>query len=55
MSLRKDNRKEKDNFYMNLAFNLASERVGLTGENPSVGCIIVKNNEILKILVINNS
>ena len=34
---------------MNLAFNLASERVGLTGENPSVGCIIVKNNEILSI------
>ena len=49
MSLRKDNHKEKDNFYMNLALKLAKDRVGLTGINPSVGCVIVKDNEIISI------
>ena len=49
MSLRKDNRKEKDNFYMNLALKLARDRVGLTGINPSVGCVIVKDNEIISV------
>ena len=49
MSLRRDNLREKDKFYMQLALNLASERVGLTGNNPSVGCVIVKNNEIISI------
>ena len=34
---------------MRLALNLAGERHGLTGENPSVGCVIVKNNEIISI------
>ena len=34
---------------MKLALNLASERHGLTGENPSVGCVIVKNDEIISI------
>ena len=33
--------------YMDIAFALAKERVGLTGTNPSVGCVIVKNNQIL--------
>ena len=32
---------------MKLALNLASDRVGLTGENPSVGCVIVKKNEVI--------
>ena len=49
MSLRKDNHKEKDNFYMNLALKLARDRVGLTGINPSVGCVIVKDNEVISI------
>ena len=49
MSTKKDKFNKKDNFYMNLAFNLARERIGLTGENPSVGCIIVKNDEIIGI------
>ena len=49
MSLRKDNHKKKDNFYMKLALELASDRVGLTGINPSVGCVIVKDNEIISI------
>ena len=34
---------------MSLALTLASARHGLTGENPSVGCVIVKNNEIISI------
>ena len=34
---------------MRLALNLASQRIGLTGTNPSVGCVIVKNDEIISI------
>ena len=34
---------------MKLALNLAKARHGLTGTNPSVGCVIVKNNQILSI------
>ena len=34
---------------MSLALSLASVRHGLTGENPSVGCVIVKNDEIISI------
>ena len=34
---------------MRLALNLASQRIGFTGTNPSVGCVIVKNNEIISI------
>ena len=34
---------------MNLALKLARSRQGLTAENPSVGCIIVKNDEIISI------
>ena len=29
--------------------NLASERYGLTGPNPSVGCVIVKNDQIISV------
>tara|TARA_B100000686_G_scaffold292491_1_gene321225 strand:- start:379 stop:1485 length:1107 start_codon:yes stop_codon:yes gene_type:complete len=47
MSTKKDKFNRKDHFYMNLALNLARERSGLTGENPSVGCIIVKNDEVI--------
>ena len=49
MSTRKDKFSKKDRKYMNLALTLASVRHGLTGENPSVGCVIVKNNEIISI------
>ncbi len=34
---------------MKLAINLARSRKGLTGDNPSVGCIIVKNDTIISI------
>ena len=49
MSSKKDKFTLKDKNYMKLALNLASARKGLTGENPSVGCLIVKNDEIISI------
>ena len=45
MSTKKVKSNHKDRFFMNLAINLAIERSGLTGENPSVGCVIVKKIE----------
>lgn len=38
---------DKDRRYMNCALNLAREQVGRTAENPAVGCVIVKNDEII--------
>jgi len=49
MSTKKDKFSIKDINYMGLALNLASARHGLTGENPAVGCVIVKNDEIISI------
>ena len=49
MSTKKDKFTNKDHYFMNLAFNLARERFGLTGDNPSVGCVIVKNNELISL------
>ena len=49
MSTRKDKFSKKDKVYMSLALTLASARHGLTGENPSVGCVIVKNDKIISI------
>ena len=49
MSTRKDKFSKKDKKYMSIALTLASSRHGLTGENPSVGCVIVKNDKIISI------
>ena len=49
MSTKKDKFSKKDKKYMSLALTLACARHGLTGENPSVGCVIVKNDEIISI------
>ena len=49
MSTKKDKFSLKDKNYMQLALNLASARRGLTGDNPSVGCVIVKNDKIISI------
>jgi len=49
MSTKKDKFTKKDISYMNLALRLASARHGLTGNNPSVGCVIVKNKKIISI------
>ena len=46
MSSKKDKSKNLEKYFMSIAMNLAKDRVGLTGLNPSVGCLIVKNNKI---------
>ena len=49
MSTKKDKFSIKDKLYMDLALDLARAREGLTGTNPSVGCVIVKNDNIISI------
>ena len=49
MSTKKDKFTKKNSYFMNLAFNLARERSGLTGKNPPVGCVIVKNDEVISL------
>tara|TARA_B100000941_G_scaffold103241_1_gene72266 strand:+ start:140 stop:1207 length:1068 start_codon:yes stop_codon:yes gene_type:complete len=39
--------KQNHNFFSNLAFNLAESNLGKTNKNPSVGCVIVKNNSVI--------
>jgi len=41
------NQNNSDNKFMRLAFEKASEHLGSTKENPSVGCIVVKNGSIV--------
>ena len=49
MSTKKDKFSLKDKNFMRIAINLAKARRGLTGENPSVGCLIVKKDKIISI------
>ena len=35
------------NFFSNLAFQIAEENLGKTKTNPSVGCIVVKDNLVI--------
>jgi diaminohydroxyphosphoribosylaminopyrimidine deaminase/5-amino-6-(5-phosphoribosylamino)uracil reductase len=49
MSTKRDKFSKKDIKFMRLALNLARARHGLTGQNPSVGSVIVKDDEILSI------
>ena len=49
MSSKKDKFTSNDINYMKLALKIASARKGLTGENPSVGCLIVKNDKIISV------
>ena len=49
MSTKKDKFLPRDKDYMRLAINLARARNGLTGNNPAVGCVLVKNNKIISI------
>jgi diaminohydroxyphosphoribosylaminopyrimidine deaminase/5-amino-6-(5-phosphoribosylamino)uracil reductase len=39
--------KTNHNNYLNLAFNLARINLGKTKHNPSVGCVVVKNNSVI--------
>ena len=38
---------QNHNFFSNLAFNLAEKNLGKTSKNPSVGCVIVKDNAVI--------
>ena len=49
MSQKKVSFSKKDKSYMRIALKLAKAREGLTGTNPSVGCVIVKNDHIISI------
>jgi len=53
MSLKKDNFTKFDKKIMHFAINLADANKGLTGTNPSVGCVIVKNKKIVSYGVTN--
>ena len=47
MSSKKDKAQLNDINFLKLALRLAKNNEGLTGENPSVGCVIVNNNKIV--------
>ena len=47
MSLKRDRFNSFDIKSMRFAINLAKNQKGLTGTNPSVGCVIVKNKKII--------
>ena len=47
MSLRKDKSLEKNKALMRLALELANQNKGLTGLNPSVGCVVTHKDEII--------
>ena len=47
MSLKKDRFNSFDKKYMRFAINLAKNQNGLTGTNPSVGCVIRKKYDVL--------
>jgi len=38
---------KNDNFFMNLAINVARRNKGMTGANPSVGCVIVSRDKTI--------
>jgi len=40
---------KNDKFYLKLALNLAKQHEGLTSENPSVGCVIVKKGKVISL------
>ena len=37
----------KKTYFMNLALLQAKKNIGNTGQNPSVGCVIIKNNSLI--------
>ena len=49
MSTKKGKFSSKDKLYMEIALKLAKSQFGHTGSNPSVGCVIVKNDKIISI------
>ena len=49
MSSKRNKSRKDDNFFMDQALSLASKNLGLTGENPSVGCVLIKGNQIISV------
>lgn len=45
--IKKNNNKISKEFYINLAFEQAKINLGSTGTNPSVGCVVVKNDSVI--------
>ena len=43
----KQNKKKNHSYFMSLALNQAYINLGITKENPSVGCVIVSNNNLV--------
>ena len=43
----KKNKNSRQSYFMNLALMQASKSLGNTKTNPSVGCVIVKNNAVV--------
>ena len=41
------NKKKQDRYFMNLALQQANKVLGNTSENPAVGCVIVKNGNLI--------
>ena len=39
--------KTNHNNFLKLAFNIAKVNLGKTSLNPSVGCVVVKNNSVI--------
>ena len=49
MTSRKNKSINIHKYFMQIAFNQARKALGRTGENPAVGCVVVKNNSLLSI------
>ena len=49
MSTAKNNINLKHKYFMQLAYNQARKVLGNTGENPAVGCVIVRNNVLISL------
>ena len=49
MSSKRNKSNKDDNFFMDQALSLASQNLGLTGENPSVGCVLIKDNQTISV------
>ena len=47
--IKKNNQNFINEFFLNLAFEQAKINLGSTGSNPSVGCVIVKNDQVISI------
>ena len=47
MANKNNNLNYKDINYVKLAFEQASINLGSTSGNPSVGCVVVKNNSVI--------